>query len=152
MYAVAAVLVALLIGSGIGSLWSDRLRTATGWFAPAVLAGALALLGLVGLGLVHAVQPAPLLVRAGAALIGIAPLAVLMGMPFPLGLRRLAGTRHQRVAWAWAANGFASVVAAPAAALVALEWGSPVVLGVAALTYGVAATLYRFQAETETGG
>jgi spermidine synthase len=152
VYAVAAVLTALLIGSGIGSLWSDRLGIGTGWITTAVLAAALAMFGLVGLSLVHASQPAPIAVRAGMALIALAPVAVLMGMPFPLGLRRLAGRRPERVAWAWAANGFASVVAAPIAALVALEWGSPLVLGVAALTYGGAATLYRFQAETHTGG
>ena len=152
MYAVAAVLTALLIGSGIGSLWSDRLGVGTGWIAAAVLAAALAMFGLVGLALVHVLQPAPLAVRVGTVLIALAPVAVLMGIPFPLGLRRLAGTGTGRVAWAWAANGFASVVAAPIAALIALDWGSPFVLGVAALTYAGAATIYRFQAETHTGG
>lgn len=152
VYAVAAVLTALLIGSGIGSLWSDRLGVGTGWIAAAVLAAALAMFGLVGLALVHVLQPAPLAVRVGTVLIALAPVAVLMGIPFPLGLRRLAGTGTGRVAWAWAANGFASVVAAPIAALIALDWGSPFVLGVAALTYAGAATIYRFQAETLTGG
>ncbi|MGH7700464.1 MAG: hypothetical protein ACREMJ_08130, partial [Gemmatimonadales bacterium] len=45
----------------------------------------------------------------------------------------------ERVAWAWAANGFASVVAAPLGALVVVELGSPALLLGAAGAYGVAA-------------
>jgi hypothetical protein len=146
VYAVAAVLTALLIGSGAGSLWSDRLGVGSGWIAGAILAATLATLALVGLPLVHAMQPAPLAVRVGTALVALAPVAVLMGMPFPLGLRRLTGAVTGRIAWAWAANGFASVIAAPAAALIALEWGSPLVLGLAAIAYAGAATLYRVEA------
>jgi spermidine synthase len=146
VYAVAAVLTALLIGSGAGSLWSDRLGVRSGWIAGAMLAATLATLALVALPLVHAVQPAPLAVRVGTAVVALAPVAVLMGMPFPLGLRRLTGAGTGRIAWAWAANGFASVIAAPAAALIALEWGSPLVLGLAAIAYAGAATLYRVEA------
>jgi hypothetical protein len=62
-----------------------------------------------------------------------------MGMPFPLGLRRLAADDTAGVAWAWAANGFASVVAAPLAVLIALELGSGAVFGVAAAAYAMAA-------------
>jgi hypothetical protein len=47
------------------------------------------------------------------------------------------------VAWAWAANGFASVVATPAAALIALEAGSQMLFLVAAIAYAGAATLHR---------
>ena len=61
-----------------------------------------------------------------------------MGMPFALGLRRLA-PEGGALAWAWASNGFASVVAAPLSALLSLELGSQVLLGAAAATYGVAA-------------
>jgi hypothetical protein len=45
------------------------------------------------------------------------------------------------VAWAWAANGFASVVAAPLCALIALEAGSRVVLATAAAAYALAGGL-----------
>lgn len=152
VYAVAAVLTALLVGSGAGSLWSDRLDAGTGWIAGTLLAAILAASALVGLPLVHVLQPAPLAVRVGVALVALTPAAVLMGMPFPLGLRRMAAAETRRVAWAWAANGFASVVAAPAAALIALEWGSPLVLGLAALAYGGAATLYRLRGAGRLGG
>ena len=66
-----------------------------------------------------------------------------MGTPFPLGLRRLAGNARERIAWSWAANGFASVVAAPLAAIVALETGSPVLFLLAAAAYGGASVLAK---------
>ncbi len=72
-----------------------------------------------------------------------------MGMPFPLGLRRLAGDDAGRVAWAWAANGFASVVAAPLAVLIALELGSEAVFGAAAAAYAVAALASRVNPRRE---
>ena len=58
--------------------------------------------------------------RCGAALPTIAPLAFAMGLPFPLGLSRLAREAPDFVPWAWGLNGCASVVAAIAALLVAL--------------------------------
>jgi hypothetical protein len=138
VYAVAAVLAAVLIGSGFGSAWSDRLtpgRARDVTFGLAVACGTLAV-GL--LPLVHATERFGLGARALAAALALGPLAVVMGMPFPLGLRRLAGDDTARVAWAWAANGFASVVAAPMAALIALEAGSGAVFGAASAAYTVA--------------
>lgn len=141
VYAVAAVLAALLGCSGAGSAWSDRLAARRGWIAAATLAALLALYAALLLGLVHRFEPAPLAVRAAVAVFALVPPACLMGFPFPLGLRALAGTDGTSIAWAWAANGFASVVAAPLAALVALEAGSPALFLVAAGGYAAAAGL-----------
>ncbi len=141
VYAVAAVLAAFLLFSGGGSVWSDRLGAARrvwvlGAVVPALLCWVL-FLPLLG----HLVQPAPLVVRGAAALVLVGPVAFLMGMPFPLGIRTLARDDQRRLAWAWAANGFASVTAAPMAALVALTLGSTAVLIAAAAAYGVAGGL-----------
>ncbi len=143
VYAVAAVLVAFLVCSGVGSAWSDRRTGRDAGILAAALAGMLALYAVALLAAVHLLQPAPLVVRGAAALIILAPLAFLMGTPFPLGLRSLAGGDAKRVAWAWATNGFASAVAAPLAALIALEAGSGSLLGVAAMAYAGAALLHR---------
>jgi hypothetical protein len=143
VYAVAAVLVAFLICSGLGSAWSDGRPESYGWVAGLTLAGVLAAYAALLLGLVHLLVSAPLAARAVVSTVVLAPLAFLMGLPFPLGLRRLAGGRAGGVAWAWAANGFASVVATPLAALVALEMGSSVLLLLAAAAYAGAAVLGR---------
>jgi hypothetical protein len=138
VYAVAAVLAAMLVGSGVGSAWSDRLAPARARGVALGLALACGALAVGLLPLVHAVEGAGLVGRALAAALVLGPLAAVMGMPFPLGLRRLAGEDTARVAWAWAANGFASVVAAPLAALIALEAGSEAVFGAAAAAYALA--------------
>jgi hypothetical protein len=143
VYAVAAVLAVFLVCSGLGSVWSDRINARHG---PAVLGVAALLLllhAVVLLRLVHLLQPFPLVVRVLAGVIAVAPVAFLMGLPFPLGLRSLAGDHTPRIAWAWATNGFASVVAAPLAALIALELGSPTVLLFGAVSYGGAAWIHQ---------
>ncbi|HET7039976.1 MAG TPA: hypothetical protein VFH97_08805, partial [Gemmatimonadales bacterium] len=135
VYAVAFVLAVLLVASGVGSAWSDRLAPAAARPAAAGLGAGLVLLAALLLPAVQAAQPWPLAARAGLALLVLGPFGLVMGTPFPLGLRALAGGR---VAWAWAVNGFASVIAAPLGALIALEYGSRTLFLAAALAYGVA--------------
>ena len=65
----------------------------------------------------------PLWFRSIAAAALIAPLAFLMGMPFPLALANLNRYRPALVPWAWAVNGFASVISASLATLLAINWG-----------------------------
>ncbi len=143
VYAVAAVLAAFLVFSGVGSAWSDRVAADRGWMASAGLALMLMVYALVMLALVHVLQPVHLVLRASAAVLLLAPLAFLMGVPFPTGLRALAGGETGRIAWAWAANGFASVIAAPLAALIALEAGSRLLFVLAAVAYAGAAMSVR---------
>ena len=71
----------------------------------------------------------------------IAPLAFFMGMPFPLGLRRVAERTPDFVPWAWGINGFASVVSAVLATLLAVHFGFTVVIVLAILLYVAAAAL-----------
>jgi len=48
---------------------------------------------------------------------------VAMGHVFPAGLRHLGRSGGALIPWAWAANGFASVVATVAAPLIAMAFG-----------------------------
>ena len=139
VYAVAVALAAILIFSGVGSASSDLLTPRRARMAGAALAAALALCAAGLLGLVHLLQPAPLALRGTAAFMLLAPVAAGMGMLFPLGLRALPRGESGAIAWAWAMNGFASTVAVPLAALIAVEGGSRVLLLSAAMAYAVAA-------------
>ena len=141
VYAVTAVLVAFLTSSGLGSIWSDRIAAHRGWMLPLGIAVLLLVYSGAMLRLVHLLQPLPLTARAGFGMLAVAPLGFLMGTPFPLGLRALTAGDVPGTAWAWAANGFASVVAAPLAALIAVEAGSPIVLLVAGISYAMAAAV-----------
>ena len=65
----------------------------------------------------------------------IAPLAFLMGMPFPLGLDWLARKSAGLIPWAWGINGCASVMAAILATVLAIHVGFVVVVLVALALY-----------------
>ena len=82
-------------------------------------------------------------VRATLAVGVLGPPAFLMGWMFPLGLRRFTSGDGDLLPWAWAANGFASAVGTPLAALIALELGSQVLLAAGGLAYGVAWPLHH---------
>ncbi len=149
VYAVALVLSTFLISSGVGSVLSDRVQAASAWLLLSALAVALAGYAVALTGFIHLLQAEALPVRVAAGIVAVVPAAILMGFPFPLGLRLLRGLGRGRgqttrqLAWAWASNGFASVVATPFAALVALEAGSRAVFVVAAVAYALAALIQR---------
>jgi len=143
VYAVAGVLASILMCSGAGSMWSDRVAPRHATRVGAALGGALAVLAAVLLALVHHFQPLPFAVRGVAAATLLVPVAFAMGMMFPLGLRGIAGDHGKRIAWAWSSNGFASVVGAPLAALIAVEAGSQMLLVVAAAVYLLAGLIAR---------
>ena len=75
----------------------------------------------------------------GLAVLLIAPLAFVMGMPFPLGLAGVAARTPTLTPWAWAVNGFASVVAAVLATVLAIHSGFTTVVIVAVVLYLTAA-------------
>ncbi len=140
--AAAVTIGGFLFFSGIGSVLSrrvepERARAAAGLVAAVVAVGAAelwilpvaapALGGLSEWG------------RLAASIGLLAPLAFLMGFPMPLALARLSGGQ---VAWAWGCNGFASVLAAPLAMVVAMTWGYTAAGAAALLLYAGAALLY----------
>ena len=81
--------------------------------------------------------------RRRAALL-IAPLALCMGVPFPHGMTRLANTREDAVPWAWAINGFASVVGSVLSTLLAIHLGFAAVILLAVLCYAAACAALRW--------
>jgi spermidine synthase len=139
LYAVAVVLAAFLVFAGLGSAASTRL--------PSV---GRAIAGIALLAIAYLVLLPPLFERAIAlpdalkvmlSLIVLAPLAFLMGMPFPLGLRRLRERRPEWIPWAWGVNGWASVVSAILATLIAVHLGFRSVVLIAVLLYLAATRL-----------
>jgi hypothetical protein len=77
--------------------------------------------------------------RTALSVLFIAPLAVLMGMPFPTGLQQIGGQSQESVPWAWGMNGVFSVVGSTLVVLVSQLTNFTVAMGVGALLYGVAA-------------
>jgi hypothetical protein len=135
VYALAVVLFGLLMLSGLGSVISRR----------APWRGTLTILVMVALAypmlLPRLFQLAlgwPAAARFAVGVMSLAPLGVLMGIPFPKGIVWLEPSSPDLIPWAWGVNGAVSVVASVLAALVALSAGFTVVLIAGAICYGVA--------------
>ena len=146
LYAIAVVLSSFLVFSGLGSAWLGR----TSADNRGKLLG-LAVTGIVVLGTLYLLLLGPLLeqlaalpdavrILISAAL--IAPLAFCMGMPFPLGLARLAEHAPDLIPWAWAINGCASVISAVLATLLAIHLGFATVIAAALVLYALALWLF----------
>jgi hypothetical protein len=141
IYAVTVVLFALLVSSGLGSLCAENMPPAGRralfpllLVLLVVLAGALpSLLGaLIGLSIA---------VRVVVTVVLLTPLGLLLGMPFPIGVRELHRLGSDRVPWAWAINGAASVGAPVIAMIVAIESGFSTALYLGAGCYAVAGVM-----------
>jgi hypothetical protein len=140
-YAFALVVAALLTFSGLGSALSgnSRLQGRT------VLAILVLFIALTTVGVARfsdLILSWPRWARGIVPLIGLAPLGVLMGMPFPLGLSRLKEVAPGWLPWAWAVNGCTSVVASVLAAMLSLSYGFSFVLYLGAGAYLGAAVLF----------
>jgi hypothetical protein len=91
---------------------------------------------------VETILQLPFAARVALAVLTVAPLGVLMGMPFPIGVEALRATRPTLIPWAWGANGYASVVGSIMATLMALSWGFSWVIAAGGIAYFVAAAAY----------
>jgi spermidine synthase len=146
LYSVAVVLSGFLLFAGLGSAASERLARRLPWPGVSPVTVAVAAIAVLALAYV-VVLPAifarfiglPDPARIAMSLLLIAPLAFFMGMPFPLGLARLSEVAPGFVPWAWGINGFASVVSAVLATLLAIEFGFNAVILLALALYAVAA-------------
>lgn len=141
IYAAGAGISSLLIYSGLGSSLSYRFRDrGVNHGTVAFLAAAILLLyGFILPSVFEWAIVRSMLWKMCFVLLVIAPPAIVMGMPFPLGLARLAGHSKSQAAWAWGINGCVSVVSAGLATIVAVEFGFSAVMFIACGAYVVAA-------------
>lgn len=126
VYGVAVTLFSFLFFSGCGSVISARL------FGSMRIRIVIAVAAIIVIGIIEitmlgiAVEWLIGFSRTGRIISGIiicAPLALFMGMPFPMALRELGKSRPAIVPWAWGVNGFGSVCAAVLGTLLAISLG-----------------------------
>jgi len=150
LYAVAVVLSGFLMFAGLGSAYSTRLtqRVEQKGRSPVSIAVA----GIVVISLIYTTLLSSLFqlligfadgIKMAVSVVLIAPLAFCMGMPFPIGLKRLADSAPDFIPWAWGINGFASVMSAALATLLAIEFGFTAVVILALGLYASAAAIIR---------
>lgn len=143
-YALTVVVFLMLLASGLGSTmarhWLREPRQID-W----VLCAIVAVLALY-LWLLPRVLPLATAWGFGGKLVLSAlllfPLAFLMGMPFPTGIRALASDDSQEetaaIEWAWAMNAAATVLGSVLAMVIAIHFGLTVALVCAAVAYMLA--------------
>lgn len=140
--AIAVTLAGFLVSAGLGSGASKRaaarLPQAAIILAVAVIVSFGAVYVMVLPLLFGSLMGLPLAPKIAVAVGVIAPLGFAMGLPFPLGLRRLSERAPGLLPWAWGINGCASVVAAVMASLLAMHVGFTTVLVLALGLYALA--------------
>jgi spermidine synthase len=153
---LSVTLFALLLFSGLGSLASGAYLRRRDAALPLLALGVLACALFYRSGLdplVRALVSAPLALRIAVAVGTLAPLGFCLGAFMPLGIAtvsRLAeGDRaREYVAWAWAVNGFFSVIGSLLVTMLSMSYGFRAVLALAAGLYALAAlVLWRIPLE-----
>jgi hypothetical protein len=121
---LAAVLAALLLSTGAGALLSQRhkLEGAKAAVAFLVLLASLVVSLATSGGLADWLTGFSLPVRTLGLMLTIAPVGVLLGLPMPLGISRIASMRNL-VAWCWGVNGMFGVAGSAVAIYVAIHFG-----------------------------
>ncbi|MCA1440433.1 SAM-dependent methyltransferase [Ensifer sp. IC4062] len=149
LYAVAVVLAGFLAFAGLGSAVAARWMAAVGR-GSAVRGITLAVVVIAFLAGTYLIAlpsifdrllALPDAAKIAIALLLIAPLALFMGMPFPLGLSHVGARSEEFLPWAWGINGCASVLSAILAALLAMHVGFAGVVTIAAILYLAAPAL-----------
>lgn len=142
---LGTVLGGLLISTGLGSLAARKREGLNARTLALRAALGISVLGVIYLiflpRLLSALLGVPLGIRLLVALGTILPLGLLLGIPFPLGLR-LLGARHAgAVALAWASNGLFAVSGSVLAMVVAIQWGFGFVWALGSVSYLLIAAL-----------
>jgi hypothetical protein len=139
-YALSVVLFALLVFTGVGSALSSRLvgsrRALTTVLAAAV--GLMAVAAFTLQPLLRSMIGLPFPARVGVAIVLMAPMGMLLGMPMPLGLSRFSALYPRSIAYAWGVNGVASVLASVLGIALAMNFGYAVATLAAAGCYAAA--------------
>lgn len=149
-YALTVIIFTMLLASGLGSNYSKRIVQNNPERLRIVLLFIVILVPVLGYfaGLVSSLGPAwPLPVKMLATVVVVAPLAFLMGIPFPTGLATLETWEKSAVRWGWSMNAASSVLGSALAIFLAIYLGLYQTLVVGGLLYLVAAWIYRSTAE-----
>lgn len=145
---LAAVLASLLLSTGLGALFSEKIskspeRRQRGAMVFAVLLVALLIALASSEAIATKLTAFALPVRTVGLVLVIAPLGFLLGCPLPIGMSTLGGEKGL-VAWSWGINGMFGVAGTAVATYVAIHFGLARAFLLGASCYVVAALVFWF--------
>lgn len=146
IYATAAVISILLIASGAGSYYSSTFKPGKQllWRAPALIVLFLMLYVLTLTPILQDTIAFSVWVKLLCLILLVGSVGFVMGFPFPAGLSFLGHQGPQEVPWAWAVNGYFSVISSSLATITAVELGFLWVMIFAALAYCLPVLVNRY--------
>jgi hypothetical protein len=124
-YAFQVILFSMLIFSGIGSFITSRVTDERKMVKIVLLLLlVVALVYAAALSpLIYYLMPNPIAEKIGYSLLLLSPMYLLMGMPFPLGLRIVSREAEKDVIWMYAVNGGGSVIGSIIGMILAFSFG-----------------------------
>lgn len=138
VYATAVILFVLLTFSGVGSFLSGKFNVRNG----GVLIPIICILSGIGMvyfiilsQIFHLLLGWEFMARLLVSSILIAPIGLVMGMPFPIGIRLTVKLNSDLIPWAWSVNGCSSVLGSILPIVIALSSGFSFVLALGSLIY-----------------
>src|SRR4030042_4575211 len=138
IYAASVVISLMLIFSGIGSFFSQKInsnrRTFLKLFPLIIVILIIYAFALTPLLLETITNP--VITKILISLLIIAPAAFIMGIPFLSGLRYIHSIKEDLIPWAWGINGCLSVVSTALVVVISVELGFAWVMIFAAAAYG----------------
>ncbi|MDD5326645.1 MAG: class I SAM-dependent methyltransferase [Phycisphaerae bacterium] len=155
-YSMSITLFTILLSSGIGSFlsrnWSRRPLRLLAIVIPLLVVAVVVELALLGYAIPNLMYLSHTL-RVIATVVMLAPLAILMGMPFPAGLRCINRCRPELAPWAWGINAYATVLGSVLCILISSLVGFNVVLMLGAVIYLCGWLVFAFaQSHVATAG
>jgi hypothetical protein len=140
VYTMLTVISTMLIFSGIGSMFSEKVisKIKNVKIIFAVIAVLTILIGLLNDSIFSSLVRLDLIYRVIISVLIIGPLAFFMGMPFPYGISTIDNNARYLTAYSWGVNGFFSVIGSVLVIILSMIYGFKAVFIISALIYATA--------------
>ena len=153
-YALSVVLTSLLASAGLGSLWSGRIKQIRREHLVLIMLGVLAVVAANVL-FVNFLLPEllglALWLRVLIVVAMLVPTGLVLGMPFPSGIRVVEQMCPHLIPWGWAINAFFSVFGSIFCIVLSMAIGFSNVFYVAAGVYVVGLLFMKTSSDAEDG-
>ncbi len=148
VYSITSVLCSILLSAGIGSYLFQRIfreGSESRWLTMLPIAlGLLLTFELVLMPIVfRTFLGAEKVLRFCISGLLVAPMGLILGIPFPLGIRILGNKAPEAIPWGWALNAYATVIGSILSVILAITFGFRMNFILAFVVYGIGFLTFR---------